>query len=137
VRTVLTKLRIWDPGMTITDGSGLSRATKVPADSMVKMLRLAAGKQPPRAACGNYRLVRCRCRGQPAAPVLDQSLAGRGAVRGETGTINKVRAGAGVVRTSDGSLVAYAFLINKPMNEHNAMIWLDQMTAALNTCGCR
>ena len=28
--------------MTISDGSGLARQTKVPADAMVKMLRLAA-----------------------------------------------------------------------------------------------
>ena len=44
----------------------------------------------------------------------DKSLAGRGVVRGKTGTLNKVRARAGLVRTADGSLLAYAFLINKP-----------------------
>ena len=47
VRAELTKLGIWDPGITINDGSGLSRQTKVPADSMVKMLRAAASKQHP------------------------------------------------------------------------------------------
>ena len=33
--------------MTINDGSGLSRQTKVPASSMVKILRLAAGEEHP------------------------------------------------------------------------------------------
>jgi serine-type D-Ala-D-Ala carboxypeptidase/endopeptidase (penicillin-binding protein 4) len=28
-------------------------------------------------------------------------------------------------------------LINKPKNEFNAMVWLDRVTAALSTCGCR
>jgi len=47
VRSELSKLGIWDSGMTINDGSGLARQTKVPADSMVKMIRVAAGKEHP------------------------------------------------------------------------------------------
>ena len=138
VRSELTKLGIWDPGMTINDGSGLARQTKVPADAMVKMLRLAAGQKHPE--------LRAVITGLPVAGVEgslksryfdDQSLAGRGVVRGKTGTLNKVRARAGVVRTTDGSLLAYAFLINNPKNEYNAMVWLDRVTAAISTCGCR
>ena len=138
VRSELTKLGIWDPDMTITDGSGLSRQTRVPADSMVKMLQAAAGKQHPE--------LRAVITGLPVAGVEgslkrqyydDQSLAGRGVVRGKTGTLNKVRARVGVLRTKDGSVLAYAFLINKPKNEYNAMVWLDRVTAALSTCGCR
>jgi serine-type D-Ala-D-Ala carboxypeptidase/endopeptidase (penicillin-binding protein 4) len=138
VRAELTKLGIWDPGMTISDGSGLSRQTKVPADSMVKMLRVAAGKQHPE--------LRAVITGLPVAGVEgslkrqyydDQSLAGRGVVRGKTGTLNKVRARVGVLRTTDGSVLAYAFLINKPKNEYNAVVWLDRATTALSTCGCR
>ena len=34
-------------GMTISDGSGLARQTRVPADSMVKMFRVAAGQKHP------------------------------------------------------------------------------------------
>ncbi|HEU4907521.1 MAG TPA: D-alanyl-D-alanine carboxypeptidase/D-alanyl-D-alanine-endopeptidase, partial [Propionibacteriaceae bacterium] len=121
VRAELTKLGIWDPGMTISDGSGLARQTKVPADSMVKMFRVAAGKQ--------HSELRAVITGLPVAGVEgslkrqyydDQSLAGRGVVRGKTGTLNKVRARAGVLRTADGSVLAYAFLINKPKNEFNA-----------------
>ena len=138
VRAELTKLQIWDPGMTISDGSGLARQTKVPADSMVKMLRVAAGQKHPE--------LRAVITGLPVAGVEgslkrqyydDQSVAGRGVVRGKTGTLNKVRARAGVLRTTDGSLLAYAFLINNPKNEFNAMVWLDRVTAAISTCGCR
>ena len=111
VRSELTKLGIWDPGMTINDGSGLARQTKVPADAMVKMLRLAAGEQHPE--------LRAVITGLPVAGVEgslriryfdDQSLAGRGVVRGKTGTLNKVRARAGLVRTSDGSLLVVRLL---------------------------
>jgi serine-type D-Ala-D-Ala carboxypeptidase/endopeptidase (penicillin-binding protein 4) len=138
VRAELTKLGIWDPGMTISDGSGLARQTKVPADSMVKMFRVAAGEQHPE--------LRAVITGLPVAGVEgslkrqyydDQSLAGRGVVRGKTGTLNKVRARAGVLRAADGSVLAYAFLINKPKNEYNAVVWLDRVTTALSTCGCR
>jgi D-alanyl-D-alanine carboxypeptidase/D-alanyl-D-alanine-endopeptidase (penicillin-binding protein 4) len=138
VQSELAKLGVWEPGMRITDGSGLSRQTKVPASSMVKMLRLAAGDQHPE--------LRAVITGLPVAGVEgslriryfdDQSLAGRGVVRGKTGTLNKVRAQAGLVRTADGSLLAYAFLINNPKNEYNARVWLDRVTTAISACGCR
>ena len=138
VRAELTKLGIWDPGMTITDGSGLARRTKVPADSMVKMLRAAASAQHPELRAVITGLSVAGVEGSLRRQYFDdKSAAGRGVVRGKTGTLNKVRARAGLVRTADGSLLAYAFLINKPKNEYNAMIWLDRVTAALSTCGCR
>ena len=137
VRAQLTKLGIWDPGMTINDGSGLARQTKVPSDSMVKMLRVAAGKQHPELRAVITGLSVAGVEGSLGRQYIDsQSLAGRGVVRGKTGTLNKVRARAGVVRTKDGSLLAYAFLI-RPKNEYNAMIWLDRVTTAISTCGCR
>jgi serine-type D-Ala-D-Ala carboxypeptidase/endopeptidase (penicillin-binding protein 4) len=138
VRSELSRLGIWEQGMTINDGSGLARQTKVPADSMVKMLRAAAGQDHPE--------LRAVITGLPVAGVEgslkrqyydDQSLAGRGVVRGKTGTLNKVRARAGVLRSTDGSLLAYAFLINNPKNEFNAVVWLDRVTTAISTCGCR
>jgi D-alanyl-D-alanine carboxypeptidase/D-alanyl-D-alanine-endopeptidase (penicillin-binding protein 4) len=138
VQSELTNLGIWEPGLRINDGSGLSRQTRVSASSMVKMLRLAAGEQHPE--------LRAVITGLPVAGVEgslrirygdDQSLAGRGVVRGKTGTLNKVRAQAGLVRTSDGSLLAYAFLINNPQNEYNARVWLDRVTTAISACGCR
>jgi D-alanyl-D-alanine carboxypeptidase/D-alanyl-D-alanine-endopeptidase (penicillin-binding protein 4) len=138
VRAELTRLGIWAPGMTIHDGSGLARQTKVPAESMAKMVRLAAGQKHPE--------LRAAITGLPVAGVEgslkrryfdDQSVAARGVVRGKTGTLNKVRSLAGFVRTTDGSLLAFAFLINNPKNEYAAMVWLDRVTAAISTCGCR
>ncbi len=138
VRARLTKLGVWDDGTKINDGSGLSRQTHVPSDTMVKMLRLAAGKTHPE--------LRAVITGLPVAGVEgslrtryydDQSLPGRGLVRGKTGTLNKVHSLAGFVRTKDGSLMVYAFLINNPKNDFNAKVWLDRASAALSTCGCR
>jgi serine-type D-Ala-D-Ala carboxypeptidase/endopeptidase (penicillin-binding protein 4) len=138
VRAELSKLGIWDPSMTITDGSGLSRQTKVPADSMVKMLRAAASKQHPELRAVITGLSVAGVEGSLKRQYYDdKSMAGRGVVRGKTGTLNKVRARAGIVRANDGSLLGYAFLINNPKNEFNAMVWLDRVTSALSTCGCR
>jgi serine-type D-Ala-D-Ala carboxypeptidase/endopeptidase (penicillin-binding protein 4) len=138
VRAELSKLGIWDPGMGITDGSGLARQTRVPADSMVKMLRVAASTQHPELRAVITGLSVAGVEGSLRRQYFDdRSVAGRGVVRGKTGTLNKVRARAGLIRSADGSLLAYAFLINKPKNEYNAMIWLDRVTAALSTCGCR
>ncbi len=138
VRSELTQLGIWDPDMAINDGSGLVRQTKVPADAMVKMLRLAAGQKHPELRAVITGLSVAGVEGSLKRRYFDdKSLAARGFVRGKTGTLNKVRSLAGFVRTSDGSLLAFAFLINKPKNEYAAMVWLDRVTAALSTCGCR
>jgi serine-type D-Ala-D-Ala carboxypeptidase/endopeptidase (penicillin-binding protein 4) len=138
VRSELTELGIWDPGMAISDGSGLARQTKVPADAMVKMLRLAAGQKHPELRAVITGLSVAGVEGSLERRYFDDgSLAARGLVRGKTGTLNKVRSLAGVVRTTDGSLLAFAFLINNPKNEYAAMVWLDRVTAAISTCGCR
>ena len=138
VRARLTKLGIWDAGTKIYDGSGLARQTKVPADTMVKLLRAAAADKQPG--------LRAVLTGLPVAGVEgslrsrysdDQSVAGRGLVRGKTGTLREVHTLAGFVRSRDGSLLAYAFLINDPKNEFGARVWLDRVTAAISTCGCR
>ena len=138
VRSELTQLGIWDPGMAINDGSGLARQTKVPADAMVKMLRLAAAQKHPELRAVITGLSVAGVEGSLKRRYFDdKSLAARGLVRGKTGTLNKVRSLAGFVRTSDGSLLAFAFLINKPKNEYAAMVWLDRVTAAISACGCR
>jgi serine-type D-Ala-D-Ala carboxypeptidase/endopeptidase (penicillin-binding protein 4) len=138
VHAELSKLGIWGAGMTINDGSGLARQTKVPADSMVKMLRVAADQQHPELRAVITGLSVAGVEGSLKRRYFDdQSMTARGVVRAKTGTLNKVRSLAGVVRTADGSLLAFAFLINNPKNEYAAMVWLDRVTAAISRCGCR
>ncbi len=134
----LTKLGVWDSTNKIFDGSGLSRQTRVSANTMVKLLRLdAQGKHPE---------LRGVITGLPVAGVEgslrthygdDQSAVGRGLVRGKTGTLSKVHTLAGFIRTRDGSLLVYAFLVNNAKNDFNAVVWLDRASAALSSCGCR
>jgi serine-type D-Ala-D-Ala carboxypeptidase/endopeptidase (penicillin-binding protein 4) len=137
VREKLIELGAWHEGSNITDGSGLARETKVPAATLATLLRLAAGNK--------HSELRPLVTGLAVAGVEgslqirfsdDASLAGRGVVRAKTGTLRKVHSLAGVVRTADGSLLSFAFLINNPKNEYAANVWLDRVTTAISRCGC-
>jgi serine-type D-Ala-D-Ala carboxypeptidase/endopeptidase (penicillin-binding protein 4) len=138
VRAELTELGAWTDSTRILDGSGLARGNVLPATSLVRVLRLAAGE--------DRTDLRALVTGLPVAGVEgslrirfgdEASLAGRGVVRGKTGTLREVHSLAGLIRTRDGSVLVYAFLINRPKNAYNARVWLERVTAALSTCGCR
>ena len=133
----LQKLGVLDASVRIIDGSGLSRQTRVPADSMAKVLRVAMQEKHPE--------LRGVVTGLPVAGVEgslrvrffdDAATSARGLVRGKTGTLTKVHSLAGFVRAPDGSLMTYAFLVNNPKNEYESIVWLDRVTAALARCGC-
>ncbi len=138
VRAELTRLGVWTDGTRIVDGSGLARQNRVPATTMARLLRMSAGDDGDK--------LRAVVTGLPVAGVEgtlrrrfgdDASLAGRGVVRGKTGTLRKVQSLAGMMRTRDGSVLVFAFLINNPKNAYNARVWLDRVTTAISTCGCR
>ena len=137
VRAQLSRLRLWDDDAVVLDGSGLSRSNRLPADLLVRLLRTAASPSHPE--------LRPLLTGLPVAGVEGslrvrygdpESRAGRGVVRGKTGTLSKVHAVAGYLRTADGEQVAFAFLVNDATNDYAARVWLDRVTTALSRCGC-
>ena len=138
VRAELAELGVWTEGNRIVDGSGLARQTALSATTLVRLLRLAAGQDRTE--------LRALVTGLPVAGVEgtlrirfgdEASLAGRGVVRGKTGTLREVHTLAGLIRTRDGSVLVFAFLNNRPKNAYNARVWLDRVTTAISTCGCR
>ncbi len=138
VRDRLTELGVWKPGTTINDGSGLSRQSRVPAATLAQLLDQAASDTRPELRAVITGLPVAGGEGSLRTHFGDaESRAGRGVVRGKTGTLNKVHSLAGLIRTEDGSVLAYAFLVNDPENDFNAKVWLDRVSAALSTCGCR
>jgi D-alanyl-D-alanine carboxypeptidase/D-alanyl-D-alanine-endopeptidase (penicillin-binding protein 4) len=137
VRRELTRLKLWGADATMVDGSGLARQTRVPAAALVNLLRRAASPAHPE--------LRPVLTGLPVAGVEgslriryvdDQSLAGRGVVRGKTGTLAQVHALAGYLRAADGSQMAFAFLVNDASDDYAARLWLDRVSTALSRCGC-
>jgi len=138
IRKSITILGAWAPGTRMYDGSGLSRDGRIPADTLVKVLRLGIdGGQPNLAPVFT---------GLPVAGVegsLEYRLgetgatAGRGIVRAKTGTLTGVHSLAGYASTRDGELLIFAFVVNHPKNDYEAVEWLDRVAAAVATCGCK
>lgn len=138
LKVTLTKLKAWHEDTVVHDGSGLSRDDRIGAETLSRLLRLAAQDSHPE--------LRGLITGLPVAGVegslkyrfsADDAVVGRGMVRGKTGTLRQVYSLAGFVRTSDGSLVAYAFITNEAANGYLAKVWLDKVTAAIAGCGCQ
>ena len=98
------------------------------------------------AATGEHAQLRALITGLPVAGVEgslkgrfsdDDTVAARGMVRGKTGTLRQVYSLAGFVRTTDGTLVAYAFITNGATGEFAAKTWLDRVAASVAGCGCQ
>lgn len=137
VKARLVQLGVWDDSAHIRDGSGLSRSNAVPADLMAAVLQLTLEDGHPE--------LRAVATGLPVAGV-EGSLRRRftepgtapahGVVRGKTGTLTGVSALAGYMRTDDGSLLVYAFLVNGSTDYFGTRAWLDRVANAVSTCGC-
>lgn len=137
MNATLTRLGAWQDGTVIHDGSGLSRDNRISGSTLTRLLRLAAQDSHPE--------LRGVITGLPVAGVEGSleyrfdgggSSAARGMVRGKTGTLRQVYSLAGFVRTADGTLVVYAFITNGATSEYAAKNWLDNVSAAVATCGC-
>ncbi|WP_144024048.1 D-alanyl-D-alanine carboxypeptidase/D-alanyl-D-alanine endopeptidase [Amycolatopsis keratiniphila] len=129
-------------GVQINDGSGLSDQNKIPAKVLGEILAVAAapdGKDPrtpklrPLLAglpvAGGSGTLEKRY-GDPA------SAAGRGWVRGKTGTLSGVNTLAGVVLDTDGRMLVFA-LMSSGSDQNKGRAALDVVAATLHKCGCR
>lgn len=136
---ILAGLGAWTEGMVISDGSGLSRDNRVSAVALTAAMRQAVSSERPE--------LRSLATGLPVAGaegtladrfVTEGTEAGRGVVRGKTGTLMGVSALAGYVRDADGSLLVFAFLVNgEPEADYQAREYLDRASTAVASCGCR
>ena len=123
--------------VTLADGSGLSRLDAVSPAAVVEVLRLAAGSERP--------ALRPLVTGLPVAGfsgTLDKrfrrgpAVVAAGEVRAKTGTLSGVSALAGVLRTDEGRLLAFAVAaVQVPSGAtRRAEGALDRVTAALAGC---
>ncbi|MFK4082701.1 D-alanyl-D-alanine carboxypeptidase/D-alanyl-D-alanine-endopeptidase [Kribbella sp. NPDC020789] len=135
----LTKLGLEVGKARIFDGSGLTRANKVPLDLLAGAVRVAASKDHPE--------LRHLLTGLPIAGFtgsLEERFgagaagAGTGLVRAKTGTLTGVHSLAGLVRTRSGTVLAFAVASDSvPVPKTlDARAALDRAAAALATCGC-
>jgi serine-type D-Ala-D-Ala carboxypeptidase/endopeptidase (penicillin-binding protein 4) len=122
-------------GVTLADGSGLSREDRVPAAVLTDVVTGAAD--------GSLGGASALLSGLPVAG-YDGTLFDRGdaatapgTVRAKTGTLLGVHALAGTVVTLDGRLLAFAVVADGSASEEAAEAALDDVAAALAACGCR
>ncbi|KZB83331.1 D-alanyl-D-alanine carboxypeptidase/D-alanyl-D-alanine endopeptidase [Amycolatopsis regifaucium] len=129
-------------GVQLNDGSGLSDQNKIPAKVLSEILAVAAAPdgQDPRTA-----KLRPMLAGLPVAGgsgTLEKrysdpaSSAGRGWVRGKTGTLSGVNTLAGVVLDTDGRMLVFA-LMSSGSDQNKGRAALDVVAATLHKCGCR
>ncbi|MPZ66503.1 MAG: D-alanyl-D-alanine carboxypeptidase/D-alanyl-D-alanine-endopeptidase [Pseudonocardiaceae bacterium] len=126
----------------LSDGSGLSVRNEVSAALLTDVLAAAAG---PDDAASRTAALRPMLTGLPVAGgtgtlvdryETDASDDGRGWVRAKTGTLTGVNSLAGTVLTEDDRLLAFALLSTGP-DPGAVRPRLDEMAAALRSCGCR
>ncbi len=130
-------------GVHTVDGSGLSHEDRITPAALARLIALAASPRQPQ--------LRPIITGLPVAGfsgtlssaedrfVTTLSAPAVGLVRAKTGTLNHVRALAGVVVDKDGRLLAFAFMIDRvpARTMAAAAIILDRLAAVLAGCGCR
>jgi serine-type D-Ala-D-Ala carboxypeptidase/endopeptidase (penicillin-binding protein 4) len=135
VTAAVRTLGVPTKGLRLYDASGLSRADRVSARTLVGVLRLA-GRRPALAPL---------LEGLPVAgftgTLADRfrhagTRTGAGVVRAKTGTLAGVNALAGQAVDTDGRLIVFALLADHvplPTPAENA---LDRIASALAHCGC-
>ena len=125
-------------GVTLSDGSGLSREDRVPVGVLTAVVRGAAD--------GSLDGASLLLSGLPVAG-YDGTLLQRddadpddapGTVRAKTGTLLGTHALAGTVMTTDGRLLAFAVVADEPAGSLTAAEdAIDAFAAGLAACGCR
>lgn len=123
-------------GVTILDGSGLSRSNRASAKSLVSALSYA--NKTEGAAWSNLS-------GLPVAGIsgtlidrYDIGEPGRGTVRAKTGTLSKVVSLSGTLVDASGDLLIFTFIANEvPSGTKQGAAALDEVVKVLAQCGCR
>jgi D-alanyl-D-alanine carboxypeptidase/D-alanyl-D-alanine-endopeptidase (penicillin-binding protein 4) len=139
VRETLTKLGLDVSKARIFDGSGLTRANKVPLELLAGAVRVAASEDHPE--------LRHLLTGLPVAGftgsledrfVAPGTSTGTGLVRAKTGTLTNVHSLAGLARDRTGTLLVFAIATDSVAVPQtlNARAALDRAAAALANCGC-
>ncbi len=141
VRAALTEHGFDLTGAVFEDGSGLSPSNKLPARLLADILTAAAKPDASDERTARLRplltaLPVAGGSGTLAGRYAEQGAAGRGWVRAKTGTLTSVHSLAGVVLDTDGRLLVFAFMSLSGDDMKAVRGALDEMAAALRTCGC-
>ena len=130
-------------GISTVDGSGLSPDDRIAPVTLARLVSLAASPRHPQLRSvitglpvagfsGTLSVTENRFVTRPSAPA-------DGLVRAKTGTLDNVRALAGLVIDKDRRLLSFAFMVDRVPTATMTLSEsvLDRLAAALARCGCR
>lgn len=140
VRQQLDALGVPVTGVSLTDASGLSRSTKVPARVVADVISLAAsGREPALAGVLDHLPVAGLSGTLDARYLSGPAHAASGVARAKTGTLTGVTSLGGTIVDHDGRLLVYALIADgvAPQGTLEARAALDSVVAALAKCGCQ
>ncbi|MGH3389096.1 MAG: D-alanyl-D-alanine carboxypeptidase/D-alanyl-D-alanine endopeptidase, partial [Actinomadura sp.] len=121
-------------GVDVSDGSGLSTRNRITPMALAHIAALAASGEHPELRAAITGLPVAGFTGTLADRYRVFGAQGAGLVRAKTGTLSGVSTLAGVVHDADGRLLAFAFMVDKVQSDVTGT--LDQLAAAVSTCGC-
>lgn len=131
----LKRRNLWEPGMYVVDGSGISDANRVAPAALARAIRL--GMAEPRLRSVITGLPVAGATGTLHDRYEDKAAkAARGRVRAKTGSIRGVDALAGYVVSADGHVLTFAFLLKGAPTPAEGRAWIDRASAVLASCGC-
>lgn len=134
----LREIGLWQEGMRMDDGSGLSRGNL--ATASVLSAAVAKGFTDPRYRSLLTGLPTAAADGTLGSRFDDPETEGaaRGVVRAKTGTLTGTHTLAGFTTTASGTVVAFALMTNDvaPNQDLAARDWLERASSAIASCGC-
>ena len=140
VRDTLAGLGVDMGGVTLVDGSGLSREDQAPPRVVADVLALALGDRLPAMRSVVRNLAVAGLSGTLADRFTGGAHGAAGLFRGKTGTLTGVNALAGTLVTADGRLLIVDVIANSTgagAGTTAARAALDRVIAVLASCGCR
>lgn len=136
VLQTLPKLGVDTTGISIHDGSGLSRQDSLPVTALVQVLQRATSDDALAPIVSALPVAGFS--GSLMARYADRGDQGRGVVRAKTGTLTGVDALAGYTRDANGTPLVFAVMADHVAvpNTLKARNALDDLATALTTCRC-
>jgi len=124
-------------GVTLADGSGLSRDNRMPAQFLADLLVASVAGTPAELSAIPAGLAVGGLTGTLADRFTSSATSdGRGFVHAKTGTLTGVSALAGTVLDRDGRTLVFAIVDDKARSLGRARETMDVVASTLATCGC-
>ncbi|MFT4108435.1 D-alanyl-D-alanine carboxypeptidase/D-alanyl-D-alanine-endopeptidase [Propionicimonas sp.] len=135
VKAWLVAHDLWDDGMRLLDGSGLSSRSRVTPSVLARAVALSLDTDSLSTVA---RALPVAGRSGTLKDRFNDSSEriGRGNVHAKTGTLPGIGALAGYLSTQDGTRLVFAVMANDAVGQTTTQNFLDRTAATLVRCGC-